>query len=273
MDYRIAIPSYRRADTLVARTLRTLKTLGVSDDRVTVFVADQQDLQAYKSVVPSSVAVVLGAPGLLAQRQFYNGYYEKGTRLLNIDDDLFALKTISKDGKRLVDAGAAGWSLDAIVDYAFRVCERHGARLWGISAVENAFYMKPATSVGLKYICGIFHGSYAGDASLCGADRARVSSGEDFETTIRSHKDNGCVVRLDWLCPKTKYFAAGGMREELGGTDERRQIEHTKELHNIARRHPAYATVYTKAGGVTNLKLMRLPSQVDRSPLPFTFPA
>ena len=90
---------------------------------------------------------------------------------------------------------------------------------------------------------------------MLGDDRPLVSSGEDFETTLRSFKKYGVVIRLDWLCPKTKYFAPGGMQAELGGSDELRQIEHSKELKNIADRHAGLASCYTKSNGVVNIRL------------------
>lgn len=256
MDYRIAIPSYRRPVVCRERTIATLSRLGAAPDRMTVYVADKSDEADYKKALSGTgVSVAVGVPGLLAQRRFYNTMYPKGTRLLNVDDDLYELKTVTKKGDLVAYPG----KLDDIVAHGFTTCESHGARLWGISAFENGFYMKRSTSAGLRYVCGIFHGSYAGDSVLCGADRAVVSSGEDFETTLRSFKKYGVVVRLDWLCPKTKYFAEGGMREELGGTDERRQADHEKELRQIEKRHAGLASCYKKAGDVVNIRLKTLP--------------
>ncbi len=250
-----AIPSYRRADICSQKTVATLRRLGVSDSQMTIFVADKQDAGAYSSAI-KGIEIVVGKPGLIHQRRFYNSYFAAGTKIVNADDDLYDLKYVGKDGKLHQYEG----DLNEVAEYAFNLCDSCGARLWGISAVENGFYMKRFTTAGLRYVCGIFHGSYAGDPVMLGNDRPLVSSGEDFETTLRSFKRYGVVIRLDWLCPRTKYFAPGGMQAELGGKDELRQIEHTKELIAIAGRHQGLCSTYDKAGGVTNLRLKTMKS-------------
>jgi hypothetical protein len=263
LDYQIAIPSYRRHEVCRARTIATLLRLKADPGRMTVYVADDTDFDAYsKELKGLGVTVAKGVPGLLNQRRHYNLQYPRQTRLINVDDDLYDLKAVTKSG----DLVSYDGTLDEIAEHGFSTCESHGARLWGIAAFENGFYMKRSTSTGLRYICGIFHGSYAGDSVMCGPDRPLASSGEDFETTLRSFKKYGVVVRLDWLCPKTKYFAEGGMREELGGSNELRQVEHTRELKHIAARHHGLASCYKKSGGVVNLRLKTLP--VTRVPVP-----
>ena len=222
---------------------------------MTIFVADKGDATEYASVA-RGVRIVVGEPGLIHQRRFYNEHYERNAKVVNADDDLYDLMCVTKNGKLIPYAG----NLNKVAEYAFDLCESCGARLWGVSAVENGFYMHRSTSSGLRYICGILHGSYAGDPVMSGDDRPLVSSGEDFETTLRSFRRYGVVIRLDWLCPKTKYFAPGGMQAELGGRDELRQIEHKKQLREIARRHAGLCSLYEKANGVTNLRLKTMKS-------------
>lgn len=251
----VAIPSYRRADVCASRTVQTLRRLGIKDTQMTIFVADDADFDEYTKKIPE-IEIVTGEPGLIHQRRFYNEWYPKGTRILNVDDDLYDLKYVTDAGKLKSYEG----NLNDVAKYAFDLCDSCGARLWGISAVENGFYMDRITVAGLKYVCGIFHGSYAGDPVMLGEDRPLVSSGEDFETTLRSFKRYGVVVRLDWLCPKTKYFAPGGMQAELGGSSELRNIEHEKELKAIATRHAGLCSTYVKSGNVTNLRLKTMKS-------------
>lgn len=256
-----AVPSYRRLQVCKERTLKTLKRLGVCDDQITVFVADDSDFSCYSKAL-GGIRVVTGVPGLINQRRFYNGWYEPNTPIVNVDDDLYDLKYVDSRGKLKSYDG----DFNRVAEYAFKTCRSYGAKLWGIAAYENGFYMKRQTTAGLRYVCGILHGSFAGDPAMTGDDRPLVSSGEDFETTLRSFRRYGVVVRLDWLCPKTKYFAPGGMQAELGGNNELRQIEHSKELKEIANRHKGLASCYTKSGGVTNIRLKTM--KVSKIPVP-----
>tara|TARA_R100000951_G_scaffold109052_1_gene105769 strand:- start:1627 stop:2427 length:801 start_codon:yes stop_codon:yes gene_type:complete len=262
MKIQIAIPSYRRPAVCKARTVETLVKLGCKKDDMTIFVANEAEKEAYEKH-GIGVELVVGVEGLINQRIWYNHYFDSGTPILNCDDDVYDLQSVDVNGNLV----SYTHGLDAVVEHAIEVCNATKMRLWGICPYANGFYMQPYTTVGLKYICGIFHGSFAGDPVLCGKDRVRVSSGEDFETTIRSYKSHGGVVRLDWLCPVTKYFAAGGMQEELGGSNEARQVEHEKELIAISERHKGFATLYKKAGGVTNLKLKRMKSLKIPAPI------
>ena len=253
-DYQIAVPSYKRPHILTTQTLQTLQNLGNNLSNVTVFTANPEETAIYKTATQAvglDVNVVTAVPGLTACRVWYNTeYYAKDTRILNLDDDI--AKICQKSGeKNLADYDG---TLDDLVRRGFEACEEYNAKLWGINAALNGLFMKNTTSVGLRYICGIFHGSYAGDEALCGGDREIQSSGEDFETTLRSFVRYGKVVRLDGYAPKTKYFANGGMVAELGGKAER-DAHHREMLMKIAAEYPDLAKVYDKAGGVANIRL------------------
>lgn len=251
----IAIPSYMRPEVLRDRTLATLRRFSVPLDLVTVFVSAASQKEMYDQVLRQAVRTVVGVPGLLKQRIFYNGQYPADTPLLNLDDDIDEL--CHTQGKKLVP-----WRGDflELCQGAFRLCERHGARMWGINAAANAMFLKPTVTLGLRYLCGIMHGSYAGDPVLCQPGRFMESSGEDFETTLRSFERYGKVLRLDWLTAKTRYFAPGGMAAELGGREWRKE-RHAAALAKIAALHPALASVYAKAEGETNLRLKQVTLQ------------
>jgi hypothetical protein len=253
-DYQIAIPSYKRSHIVTTQTLQTLLGLGSDLSNVTVFTANSEETEIYKSATQESglnVNIVTAVPTLIACRKWYNSeYYEVGTRILNCDDDIAGI--FQKLGEKKLTPYEG--SLNTLVTQGFEVCEQYNARLWGINAALNGFFLKNTTTVGLRYICGIFHGSYAGDEALCGVDRVNESSGEDFETTLRSFKLYGKVVRLDGYGPKTKYFAQGGIQAELGGKEERSR-DHHEALVRIAERYPDWSKTYEKSGGVTNIRL------------------
>ena len=253
MDYQIAIPSYKRTQLLKDKTLATLKRYGVDNSKITVFVANEDEHKHYEQVIGKDYKIVVGVIGLSRQRKFIHGYYAAGTRILFLDDDVADIR--QKKGEGLE---ACQLSIDDIAAIGFGLCERHNAKLWGINAVANGFFLKDTATIGLKYICGIFFGCYAGDPVFVGP-RNLHSSGEDFENTILSYKKYGAVVRIDWLCPLTKYFADGGIVAELADKGiNNRNLDHTRSLMDIAARHPDVASTYEKAGEVTNLRLRHI---------------
>jgi cellulose synthase/poly-beta-1,6-N-acetylglucosamine synthase-like glycosyltransferase len=51
-DWMIAIPSYKRQDTLIEQTLATLKHYKIPPSRITVFVADKEEKKLYEEAIP-----------------------------------------------------------------------------------------------------------------------------------------------------------------------------------------------------------------------------
>lgn len=252
-DIQIVIPSYRRPDILTNQTLATLVKHGSDLKNVTVFVADSEEKSIYDAQIHAcglSVKTVVGVKGLIDQRIFYNRYFEKGTPLLNLDDDIAGLYQKGENNKLEPLQG----SIDSLAESGFGLCKKYGAKLWGINPVMNGLFLKPTITVGLRYICGIFHGSFAGDPCILGEERLRVTSGEDYENTLRHFVTYRKVIRFDGVCPKTKYFAKGGIEAEIGGDSKVRQRDHEDKLKQIAMRYPNLCRLTKKAGGVLNIR-------------------
>jgi hypothetical protein len=254
LEYKIAIPSYRRSELLVTQTIQTLKTLGNDLSNVTVFTANDEETLIYRTVLEAAnidVSVVTGVPGLLSCRKwYYSQYYKEGERVVSLDDDIAGIYQKLDENKLAPYKG----TFEQIVQRAYAICEENDVRLWGINAAFNGLFLKPTLTIGLRYCCGIMFGGYAGDPAMCGADRGDSSSGEDFELTLRHFKRYGKVARIDALTCKTKYFNPGGMQAELGGKAERDE-HHRLMLNKIAEQYPDLAKVYDKAGGVANIRL------------------
>ena len=247
MEYQVAIPSYKRPELLKIATLAMLAKYGASSKLVTVFLANDEEYQDYRRVLPKEYEIVKAVPGLLRARQFYHSYYDEGTPLLNLDDDIRDLKV--KDGSALAEYTG---EFDGLVEDGFRLAKKYRAKMWGVNPANNGFYLKDEVTVGLRLMCGIFHGNYAGDRAVTGSDRPTDnSSAEDFETTLRSFLMNGSVVRLEWITPITKFFAPGGMTAEV----EDRQAENTSAIYEVAGRYPDLASVKYKAGGIASIRL------------------
>jgi hypothetical protein len=90
MDYQIAIPSYKRAETIKKKTLKVLESYNIDPNRVTIFVANGEELEAYTNSLLGTryQKLVVGVPTIGAQRNFIERYYPEGTRLMMFDDDV-----------------------------------------------------------------------------------------------------------------------------------------------------------------------------------------
>ena len=255
IDYEIAIPSYKRKEILTSVTLPCLKKLKADFSKITIFTASQEENNSYREELLSkglNIRIVTGVLGIGHQRIFINKYYKEGPKIFSIDDDIESLHLL--EGKKLIKCP---WSLDQIVRKGFSTCERVKARMWGVNPVFNPFFMKRTTTIGLRYIAAGFMGSYAQDLVWTDPKRLNFSSGEDFESTLRSFSRYKGVVRLDGICIKTKYFAKGGICD-LIGSKEKRIADHKKKLIEITERYPKLAKTYVKADGTTNIRLRNI---------------
>jgi len=257
MNYQIAIMSYARPDRLRDSTLQTLDRHHADHSRITIFVANQEQYKIYEQVVPPTIKLMITTLGHFQSIRAAQMTYERNTPLLILDDDIAAFE--EKQGDSLVQFAG---NIDDLVATGFEICRKTNSRMWGIYPVRNAFFMSDEIVVGLRYIIGCCWGTYAQDIAITTPNRLTASSGNDYETTLQSFIHHGSVVRLNYITAKTDYFASGGIDAELKtkGIVER-QKDHTRQLKRIAYRHPKLASTYSKAGGITNLRLKRITRQ------------
>lgn len=235
--YVIAIPSYKRAKTLKEKTLATLEKYKIDPEIITVFVADQEELDVYKKEfagTPYESRIVISAPTLHGSRNAISRYYPEGEYIVNLDDDLQEIqKKIGEQTLGPVD------DVDAeVFRKGFDALEETGAYLWGIYAAANAFFMKERIATGLYYVIGSCWGHinrHSPDLVLTLEDK------EDYERTLQYYEMDGLVARIDNITVKSAYY------KEPGGMQETRTSERIKfSADNLVERFPDYCSTYIR---------------------------
>lgn len=218
-DYQVAIPSYHRPDTVVRKTLHTLFAAMVPYDRITVFVADDDEYDRYATSfqindVPPEVRIIIGCPTLARQRSFIHGWYPTNQRLVSIDDDVTGFVHRYED----IDTGKPKLGkvrdLDTLFSSSLRVLKQHNLNLGGWYPVPNAMFMKPNITTDLRLIVGA--------AWFCinknDATRTQLPFGdekEDYQRTIQWYELDGGVMRINDYAALTKYYKEpGGMQDD-----------------------------------------------------------
>jgi len=249
VTYSIAIPSYQRAEICKTQTLATLDKLGADQDKIHIFVANEEQAELYRSVLRGQYRIIVGVRGISTQRKFYHNWFPEGTSIVSLDDDI--AEVLERSSDKLIPTR---YTFDQIAETGFAHAEKEKARLWGINPTMNNFFLSDAISVGLRYICANFMGSYAGDWVFTDEKRRMTPTGEDHHSSLRSFTRYGSVVRLEYLCPKTKYFAKGGIDACVTENGLTRKERHAQELIWVQSQYPHLATVVKKAGGIVNLR-------------------
>jgi hypothetical protein len=238
MDYRIAIPSYRRASGVREKTLAVLSKHNIDPERVTVFVANEQEYDDYAKELKNTPYknIVVGEITLQAQRRVIQKYYPVGTNLVCFDDDVYdVLRKV--DDKTVVPVENLE---EQVIFRGFNECIKHNAYLFGVYAVNNPMFMKNRVSVGLYFCVGALWGVInRHDSDLV----CTIDEKEDYQRTLQHYLKDGAVIRLDDVTIKTKYYnEPGGMQ----GTDARKEENITKNAKLLAEQYPDLCTMYIR---------------------------
>lgn len=246
IDYKIAIPSYKRPETIKKKTLKVLESYNIDPSRITIFVADESEYEAYKFSLKDTAYqnIVVGVPTIGAQRNFIERWYPEGTRLMMFDDDVEEVQKKISEQK----LGRVENLEEEIILKGFEECEKVGAKTFGIYAASNAYFMKDRIYTKLCYIIASMFGVIVEHAE----DLARVTNhGEDYEYSIRQYIRNGAVVRLDNYTVKSNYY------KEDGGLQTIRTKEYVHaSISKIAEMYPDLCTMYIReTTGMAELRL------------------
>jgi len=248
-QFKIAIPSYKRAEILRDKTLKVLESYDIDPSIVTIFVANDEEKVHYTNVLSSNKYasnIVVGVEGLGPVRNWISReYYDEGEYIVNMDDDIIEIqKFVSKKEK----LSRVENFVKEVIEPGFKACEENNAYLWGVYAAANSFYMDERIVKGLYYIIGSLWGNinrHSEDLVLTLEDK------EDFERTLQYYDKDGLVIRNNSITVETEYYAhSGGMF--VTRTEERI----TKSAENLVARYPEYCSMYfRKTTGHAELKL------------------
>jgi len=250
-DYQICIPSDKRHDTVMKKTLAVLESDNVDPARIKVFVnaEEEGEYENYTRTLASheytkDIEVVKGVPTIGKQRNFIEKWYPEGSYVMSFDDDIEEIQV--KDGEQNL-LRVEDFERDVVLR-GFQACEDNNAKTFGIYAASNAYFMKHRTYTKLCYIIASMYGFIADpDPSL---DRV-TNHGEDYEYSMRQYRKHGVVVRLDDITVKSNYY------KEEGGLQTFRTAENIKEsIEWIANEFDDLCTMYIrKSTGHAELKL------------------
>ena len=227
MDYVIAIPSYKRAETLKEKTLKFLNSNKIDPSLIHIFVANEEERIEYNSILDEKKygKIIVGVLGMKNIRNFITDYFPANKYIVNLDDDIKDIMYLHGD-KKLKSLP----KLDTFIRSAFQYSQKVGANLWGIYPVANPFYMNHGISSGLYYIVGCMWGC---KNLYKHKIKVTIDDKEDFERSILYYNEDNVVIRYNYITVKTNYYKEhGGMQETR--TDTRV----TKSAHYLVKKYP-----------------------------------
>jgi len=201
-DIVYVIPSYKRKDALIEKTLSVLYEYYIDKEDIYIFVADKEQLEEYSNVVAMGYNVIVAKKGLTNTRNFIIDYFKEGQKIVSLNDDIISIeKMISKTKLEPII------NLKQFITDGFKELEKQGLQLGGIYPSHNPQFMKNNISTDLKYIVGAFY-FFINDKSL--KINPIFDLCEDHARTIKSFIKYGGVLRYNYITIKTSYYKSEG---------------------------------------------------------------
>ena len=103
MNFRVAIPSISRAETITKKTLNYLKQTDIDMSKVDIFLSNPNEEQAYRENLkdyPVNI-IISNTKHVNTQRNFIVRHYKENELILGIDDDINSVETKLNDKKTI----------------------------------------------------------------------------------------------------------------------------------------------------------------------------
>lgn len=206
-DYQVAIPSYKRPDGLMSKTIPLLMAGGVDPLRITVFLHDNDpDRAAYERVLRGTGITVTATTrrGITDQRTGIIDAYPAGTPLVCMDDDVTGVvEAVTK--KKLGPVA----DLDGLFRSMFLDTAARDLWVWGLAPVANAFYLTPGRRAeGLKFLIFTLYGCFTRPGHP--VHTFTVPYKDEHELSLRAWWWDGAVLRHDGMAAKANFYTAPG---------------------------------------------------------------
>ena len=201
-----------------------LKQGKVSASVVHIFVANEEEKEAYEKAVPKELyfKIVVGVVGITNQRRFIVEYFKENQYVVSIDDDVERIEKMNGPTK-LVKIS----NVDQFFKTAYSDIVKKDLYIWGIYPVRNPFFMKPKVTTDFK-------------------------EKEDYEQSILYFLKDGGVLRYNNITIKTKFHGEGGL-----GKVEGRFENNKKAAEYLNKKYPDLVSVFHRKNGMSEVRLRR----------------
>jgi hypothetical protein len=248
MSYFIAIPSYKRADILNQQTLQCLNKHGIKKELINIFVTEEDYEEYLDKLNPQWYhQLIKGHPGLIKQRQFIENYFDSGTHIVSMDDDIKAIDLSLSEFH----------NLNTFLEQAFEDLKNKNAFIWGVYPVFNPYFRKtkPPLSTDLKYIVGAFYGFINRKTNTALKLTLQNDNKEDVERSIKYFINDGIVLRYNKIGFETKYYGTDG--GGMGRFNNRLEPMKASAMY-LQNKYPYLCKLKIRKSGMCEVELKKL---------------
>lgn len=214
-DIVYAIPSHKRENIIVERTLKFLKEHKVDYNSIYVFVSNK-NYNKYKKKINKDINLIVSIEGVANNREFISNYFQQKQKIVYLDDDIKSVEILNNDKLEPIE------NLRSEAEYVFGLLEGNKTALCGVYPCRNAFFMKQGFTTDLKFCCGALR--FTINDRFC--ERRKYTRLEDYETSIKYFKKYGKILRLNYMTINCDYGKLqGGMQDNTDRSYGKKLLE------------------------------------------------
>lgn len=233
--FRIVIVTHDRVEICASHTLAMLRDNHVPPELITILVHNEEQKQNYENGIPSNlyndIIVSNTNDGVYGQMNYITDHYDEGTKIIKLDDDISYVYDLV-DNVNLVKSS----NLLNIIDEGYRLCDQHGAKLWGLYPCANPYFVckQKEYSTDLRFVVGAFMGIIIDKKNKIDLN---IKIKGDYALAVESFINNGSVIRLNRVCFKYHINKNVGLRTDVMVSDARILVEKYPAYvrHNLRR--------------------------------------
>jgi hypothetical protein len=240
-----AIPSYGRSSTIADQTLACLARGNVPLSDIYVFIVQEEE-EAYRRAIPRH-QIQIGLKGLIKQRMFIQGFFDKDTYIVFCDDDLKLIyrPLNEKTSEEILD-------IPSLISKMIMRMTAEDVSICGVYPCCNLKFAlgNPEITTDFRYLVGAMYmikNLRLPEVQLESSDESH----EDKIRTIKYYQKEKKCLRYNWVLIKTKYFAKGGL------DSPNRLKQHAIDAEALCLRFPLHLRLQ-KTRKMTDAKFRRL---------------
>ncbi len=239
----LCIPSYRRPQIFSSSTYNLISKLQLP---IYVFLKDMKDFDDYTNHPNYNWGsvhinfIITHKVGIGATRDYIRAYFPVGTKIIQLDDDINAIK--QKDNN--------DFNLKDFIYLMFETMKKEETNYASLCLYHNTFFMKEGYSTNLKY-CGCFFAEIITEEKII----TPIDQYEDFFYSLKVFQRDKKIIRFNDVYVESKWYnPIGGICEDKGGLENRKKIcdEISKDLIN---KYPKAMSRYLKKDNIWNIRL------------------
>lgn len=209
LDYKIVIPSYKRAEQIKNKTLFFLNKHNIPTNKIYIFVANFEERDLYINALPVKYhkRIIIGLKGILNQRNYIIDYFKEGEYILSIDDDITDISVLQPKNKKI-----ELFSFLNLIKYSYKLLLENNAYMWGFNRDSNILFKKNKITTNF---CLILAGCYGFINRKNIKNKIEDDTREDVERSILYFKRDKILICHSNLILETKYFNEGGILADI----------------------------------------------------------